>query len=110
MYVRKLSSKELEAIPWDTLCVDLIGKYQFIFKREGKKFQIIPKTGEKKYKMTTKSGRSFYMQAITMIDPATCWIEIYDVPSAQANLVAHQVELVWLTHFPLSNKVIVDPR
>ena len=45
---RKLPSKEAETIPWDTLCVDLIGKYQFTSKGRGKKFQILPKA-DKKY-------------------------------------------------------------
>ena len=43
-----------------------------------------------------------------MIDPATGWIEIHTVPSAQADLVANQVDLAWLTCYPLPNKVIVD--
>ena len=104
----KLPPKEAEIIPWDTLCVDLIGKYQFTPKGGGKKFQIVPKGDEKKYKMTTKSGKSIYLQAVTMIDPATGWIEIRTVPSARADLVANQVELAWLTRYPLPNKVIVD--
>ena len=68
----------------------------------------MPKGDEKKYKMTSKSGRSVYLQTGTMIDPATGWIEIRTVPSARADLVANQVELGWLTHYPLPNKVIVD--
>ena len=44
---RKLPSKEMETISWDTLCVDLMGKYQFTTKGEGKKFQIVPKGDEK---------------------------------------------------------------
>ena len=43
-----------------------------------------------------------------MIDPATGWIEIRTVPSAWADLVANQVELAWLTSYPLLNKVLVD--
>ena len=58
--------------------------------------------------MTTKSGRSVYLQAVTMIDPSTVWIEIRTVPSALSDLVANQVELSWLTRYPLPNKVIVD--
>ena len=58
--------------------------------------------------MITKSGKSVYLQAVTMIDPATGWIEIRTVPSARADLVANQVELAWLTRYPLPNKVIVD--
>ena len=43
-----------------------------------------------------------------MIDLATGRIEICTVPSASADLVANQVELAWLTHYLLPNKVIVD--
>ena len=43
-----------------------------------------------------------------MIDPATGWVEIRAVPSARADLVANQVELAWLTRYPLPSKVIVD--
>ena len=89
----KLPPKEAETIPWDTLCLDLIGKYQFIPKEGGKKFQILRKRDERKYKMTTTSGRSVYLQAFTMIDPATSWIEIRTVPSARVDLVANKVKL-----------------
>ena len=43
-----------------------------------------------------------------MIDPAIDWIEINSVPKARADLVPNQVELVWLTRYPLPNKIIVD--
>ena len=36
-----------------------------------------------------------------MINPATGWIEIRSVPEARADLVANQVELVWLTRYLL---------
>ena len=87
----KLPPKEAETIPWDTLCVDLIGKYQFTAKGGGKKFQIVPKGDEKKYRMTTKSGKSVHLKATTMIDLATGWIEICTLPSARADLIAYQV-------------------
>ena len=58
--------------------------------------------------MTTKSGKSIYLQAVTMINPATGWIEIRTVPSARVDLVANQVELAWLTRYPIPNKVIMD--
>ena len=57
-----------------------------------------------------KSGKSIYLQAVTMIDPATGLIEIHTVLSAWADLVANQVELTWLTHYPLPNMVTVDRR
>ena len=58
--------------------------------------------------MTTKSGRSVYLQAVTMIDQATGWIEIRTVPSIRADLVSNHLELSWLTHYPLPNMLIVD--
>ena len=42
-----------------------------------------------------------------MIDPNIDWIEIHDVPPAWADLVANQVELGWLTRYPLPSKAIV---
>ena len=68
---RKLPPKEVKTTLRDTLYVDQIGKYQFIPKGGGKKFQIVSKGDEKKFKMTTKSVKSIYLQAVTMIDPAT---------------------------------------
>ena len=43
--------------------------------------------------MKGKKDKDIYLQAITMIDPATSWIEILSVTEARANLVANQVEL-----------------
>ena len=76
--------------------------------KEAEKFLIVPKGDERKYKMTIKSGRSVYLQSVTMIDPATDWMEIRAVSSAQADLVAYQVELARVTRYPLRSKVIVD--
>ena len=58
--------------------------------------------------MTTKSGKSVWLQAVTMIDLTTDWIEIRTVPSAWVDLKAYQVELVWITRYQLPSKVIVD--
>ena len=58
--------------------------------------------------MTTKSGKFVCLQAVTIFDPATGWKEIRAVPSARADLVANQVELAWLTRYPLPPQVIVD--
>ena len=65
--------KEAENIPCDVLYIELIEQYQFT-----------PKGGGKKYQMTTKNGKIVYIQVVTMIDPATGWIEIRTVPSACA--------------------------
>ena len=58
--------------------------------------------------MTTKNRNTVYLQAVTMIDPATGYIEICTVPSTCAYLVSIIVELVWLIRYPLPSKVIVD--
>ena len=55
--------------------------------------------------MTTKSGRSVHQQTVTMIDPATGWLEICTVLPVWTDLTANQVELAWLTCHPLPNKV-----
>ena len=64
-----------------------------------------PNKGGKKYAMKGKKDKDVYLQAITMIDPATGWIEIRSVPEARADLVANQVELAWLTRYPLPNTI-----
>ena len=69
---------------------------------------MIPNKGGKKYAMKGKKDNDVYLQAITMIDPATGWIEIRSVPEARTNLVANQVDLAWLTRYPLPNKITVD--
>ena len=62
----------------------------------------------KKYQMTTKNGKAVYLQAVTMIDPATGWIEIRTVPATRADLVSNIVELAWLPRYSLPSKVIVN--
>ena len=58
--------------------------------------------------MKGKKDKDVYLQAISIIDPATSWIEICSVPDVGADLVANQVELAWLTRYPLPNKITVD--
>ena len=52
-----------------------------------------PIKGGRKYTMKDKKDQDVYLQAITMIAPATGWIEICSVPEVKADLVANQVEL-----------------
>ena len=79
----KLPPKEVESKPCDTLCVEFLGQYQF---------------------------DPTDLQAATMKDLVTCWLEICTMPSAQVDLIANQVELAWLTRYPLPIKVILDQR
>ena len=60
----KLPLKQAETQPWDTLCIDRIGKYSMTPNKEGRK-----------YAMKGKKVEDINLQAITMIDPATSLIE-----------------------------------
>ena len=53
----KLPEKQAEHVPWETLCVDLIGPYKFI----------------------QKNKKPIKLWAVTMIDPATGWFEIKEI-------------------------------
>ena len=43
-----------------------------------------------------------------MIDPVTSWREIRSVLEASTDLAANQVELAWVTRYPLPKKIMVD--
>ena len=45
---------------------------------------------------------------MTVIDSATDWIEICSVLETRVDLVANQVEVAWLTRYPLPCEIIVD--
>ena len=45
----------------------------------------------RKYVMIDNKDKDIYLQAMTMIDPATGWIETCSVPEARVYLVANQV-------------------
>ena len=77
----------MEIIPWHTLCIDLIGPY---------------KIGNAKKKNET------ILHCLTMIDPATGWFEIAEVPSARADDVINILEINWLTRYPWPTEVIMD--
>jgi hypothetical protein len=43
-----------------------------------------------------------------MIDPATRWFEIIEVPNKRADYIANLFEQVWLARYPWPAKVIMD--
>ena len=59
-----------------------------------------PDKGGRKYTLKDKKDKNFYLQAISMTDPATGWIETLSWLETRTDLVAIQVELVWLTRCP----------
>ena len=77
-----LPEKEAEAEPWEVVCVDLIGPY----------------------KISTVE-----LWCVTMIDPATGWFKIREVPGTKcADVIANIVEQAWLTRYPWPQQVILD--
>ena len=81
-----LPEKEAEAIPWDKLCVDLIGPYHI--KQKGKK--------------------ELKLWCITMIDPATGWFEMKEIPNKEPGTIANLVEQTWLTRYPWPQTIVYD--
>jgi hypothetical protein len=81
-----LPEKEAESLPWEKLCVDLIGPYSF--KR--------------------KNGKILTLQCVTMIDPATCWFEMREIKEKSAITVANNVEKAWLTRYPKPMEIVYD--
>ena len=81
-----LPEKQAEAIPWDVLCVDLIGPYT----------------------MKRKRKKDLTLWCVTMIDPATGWFEIKTIPSKRADVIANLVEQTWLSRYPWPTQIIFD--
>ena len=81
-----LPPKEAEAIPWDKLCIDLIGPYTI--RRKGKKDLIC--------------------RCVTMIDPATGWFEIYQYDDKRSITVANIVEQEWFSRYPWPTQITFD--
>ena len=82
----KLPAKVAEENPWDTLCVDLIGPYKI--QRKGKK--------------------DLVLWCLTMIDPATGWFEMKQIPNKTAAEVADICETTWFTRYPLPQRITLD--
>ena len=82
----KLPPKQAETNPWDTLCVDLIGTYT------------IPRTGKTPLKLW----------CLTMIDPATGWCEMSQIPNKTATEIADITEKTWFTRYPLPQRIVFD--
>ena len=82
----QLPPKQAEAMPWDTLCIDLIGPYT------------VKERGNKKWTL----------HCLTMIDPATGWFEIVEIPNKRADEISNKLETTWLTRYPWPQRVICD--
>ena len=87
-----LPEKKAESEPWEILCIDLIGPYSIPTKK----------------KRNQKEARVLKLWALTMIDPATGWLEIKDITTKQADNVANVLEQTWLTRYPRPSVITLD--
>jgi transposase InsO family protein len=83
-----LPPKEAESIPWDRLCIDLIGPYTIVRKN--------------------KSKQSLVLWALTMIDPVTGWFEMREIKTKQADYIANVLEQAWLSRYPWPTTLVFD--
>ena len=81
-----LPPKEAKAIPWDKLCIDLIGPY----------------------KIRRKGSNDLICKCVTMIDPATGWFEIQQYDDKKSITVANIVEQEWLSRYPWPTQITFD--
>ena len=111
----KLPTKQVVSKPWETLCVDLIGPYT----------------------LKGKDGTEIDFMCVRMIDPATSWFKIVELPVTEFNSaiptgkedhkgtnthnkpkeayfdkssaqVSSLVHMIWFSHYPRCEKIIYD--
>ena len=82
----KLPPKQTETNPWDNICVDLICPYT------------IPRKGKNPLKLW----------CLTMINPATGWLEMAQITNKMATEIADITEKTWFTRYPLPQRIVFD--
>jgi hypothetical protein len=82
-----LPAKTPEEIPWERLCIDLIGPY---------------KVGNPKKNDETT------LHCLTTIDPVTGWFEIAEIPKKSADVVINVLHQTWLVRYPRPAEIIMD--
>ena len=81
-----LPPKEAEIMPWDKMCIDLIGPY----------------------KIRRKAKPDLTCNAVTMIDPATGWFELHQIPDKRSDTVADIAEREWFCRYPWPTQITYD--
>jgi hypothetical protein len=81
-----LPVKEAEALPWDIMCIDLVGPY----------------------KIRRRGHKDLICKAVTMIDPATGWFEIHQFDDKRAITIANIAEQQWFSRYPWPTQIIFD--
>ena len=94
-----LPPKAAEVTPWETLCIDLVGPYSIDVEIEVK-----PKKGRRK----KKEVQTLTLHCMTMIDPATGWFEIKELPYKQADIIANLLQEVWMSRYPWPDQIVLD--
>ena len=82
----RLPPKDVSMIPWETVCIDLVGPYT----------------------VTDKLGKDRTLLAMTFVDPATGWFEITEIPEKSSARISHIFNSTWLARYPRPKKVIFD--
>ena len=82
----QLPPKKVSMIPWETICIDLVGPYTD----------------------TDKLGNDRTLLAMTFVDPATGWFEITEIPEKSSARISHIFNSTWLARYPWPRKVIFD--
>ncbi|MGH3055234.1 MAG: RNase H-like domain-containing protein, partial [Gaiellaceae bacterium] len=73
-----LPAKTAEDIPWHIICADLIGPWT----------------------ITDGTNTTYVLSALTIIDPATSWIEIIEIPDKTARTTALMLDRHWFCRYP----------
>jgi transposase InsO family protein len=81
----KLPIKDPDTIPWETVCIDLIGPY-----------------------IIGKGKNEVTLHCLTMIDPATGWFEIVEVDGKGSDEIANQFKMNWINRYPWPTQVMMD--
>jgi hypothetical protein len=81
-----LPEKETEEIPWEKMCIDLIGPYTI--RRKGQK--------------------NLIRKCVTMINPITSWFESHQYDNKRVITVANIAEEKWFSRCPWPTQVTFD--
>jgi hypothetical protein len=80
-----LAPREVKLVPWDTVCIDLIGPWKI-----------------------KVAGQDVVVRALTCIDPVTNLTELVRIENKTMEHVAQQFENVWLSRYPRPNYCVFD--
>ena len=82
----KLPPKQVDLIPWECVCIDLVGPYT----------------------VPDKTGCDRVLQAMTFIYPATGWFEITEIPEKSRARISQIFNSTRLARYPRPQKIIFD--